>query len=505
MTRLHLRFALALALLAVGARRVDAQASPYVPLDDPMLPLLEQLIARGDVRDPSPMVRPFRRSDAQRVLAAADTTLETVRELRAWYADVPDPTPGDSAFRFRGQVIGRAGFQAATQARRDLLHPAGDGSVWPWADVRFEATWGPVALVARPGIENRVQDDPDWPGRRDNLFSGRLFEGYASVQAGPARLMFGQLERNWGPTGLPGFPISNVSYRRDGLAIEFDTRTVQFSSYASQLADMTDSTGALVKRYYLTKRLGVRLSDRLTLGAWESTVLQGVGRSFESAYLNPLSLIYLVGTYGYGDAGVNNMIGLDVTWRSGRHTVLGQFALDDFWYDNRERNRDRFGLTAAATGPLGRRASYRATYSMVSAFALRTFVSEEAFVDDGVGLGRNFSDNDQFTLQASVPITSRWLISPELTYFRQGEGRITDPYPVLPLDRARFPTVFLGTVERTLRAAVAVSGRQGPLQLFANAGVHRISNLENVAGASKTRIEARVQASLAIGRSGWLR
>ena len=41
-----------------------AQASPYVPLDDPRLPLLEHLIARGDIDDPSPMVRPFRRADA---------------------------------------------------------------------------------------------------------------------------------------------------------------------------------------------------------------------------------------------------------------------------------------------------------------------------------------------------------------------------------------------------------------------------------------------------------
>ena len=45
-----------------------AQASPYLPLDDPRLPLLEHLIARGDIEDPSPMVRPFRRADAVRVL-----------------------------------------------------------------------------------------------------------------------------------------------------------------------------------------------------------------------------------------------------------------------------------------------------------------------------------------------------------------------------------------------------------------------------------------------------
>ena len=71
-----------------------AQASPYIPLDDPGLPLLEHLIARGEVEDPSPMIRPFRRSDAVRVLAAADTSAALadaglIRRLRTAFEDPP--------------------------------------------------------------------------------------------------------------------------------------------------------------------------------------------------------------------------------------------------------------------------------------------------------------------------------------------------------------------------------------------------------------------------------
>src|SRR3954454_18518175 len=61
--------------------RLAAQGSPYLPLDDSRLPLLEHLIARGDVGDPSPQVRPFRLVDAARVLAAADTTGAPGRDL----------------------------------------------------------------------------------------------------------------------------------------------------------------------------------------------------------------------------------------------------------------------------------------------------------------------------------------------------------------------------------------------------------------------------------------
>src|SRR5690606_35004230 len=74
------------------ASPLAAQASPYIPLDDPSLPLLEHLIARGEIEDPSPMIRPFRRADAARVLAAADTAPDTrsgavITALRQRYAD----------------------------------------------------------------------------------------------------------------------------------------------------------------------------------------------------------------------------------------------------------------------------------------------------------------------------------------------------------------------------------------------------------------------------------
>src|SRR5689334_21688421 len=62
-------------ILASRGTLARAQASPFLALDDPRLPLLEHLIARGDIPDPSPMMRPFRRVDAARALAAADSTI----------------------------------------------------------------------------------------------------------------------------------------------------------------------------------------------------------------------------------------------------------------------------------------------------------------------------------------------------------------------------------------------------------------------------------------------
>ncbi|HEU5304668.1 MAG TPA: hypothetical protein VFU40_08495, partial [Gemmatimonadales bacterium] len=103
--------------------QATAQASPYISLDDPRLPLLEHLIARGDVADPSPMVRPLRRADAARVLAAADSTrpegshiATLIQRLREAFED----SPGN-----RWSLHGRIGGQAYTHPRREQLHSRG--------------------------------------------------------------------------------------------------------------------------------------------------------------------------------------------------------------------------------------------------------------------------------------------------------------------------------------------------------------------------------------------
>ena len=109
-------------LLGAGAPALAAQATPYVPLDDPRLPLFEHLVVRGDVADPTPFVRPFLRSEALRVLAAADTAPATpsgrlVHRLREEWAVPTSESWFDAGIR--------GGVQAYSHARRDPLHPAG--------------------------------------------------------------------------------------------------------------------------------------------------------------------------------------------------------------------------------------------------------------------------------------------------------------------------------------------------------------------------------------------
>ncbi len=369
---------------------------------------------------------------------------------------------------------------------------------------------GPVVGATRVAIEPRLFGDPDWPngprpGREHENITARLMEGYLSAQFKYGALTYGQLERNWGPVGLPGIPISNVGYERQGLAIELGTRKVKLTALASDLRPQRDSLNQVVNRYFFVHRLGLQLSDRWHVAAWETLILEGVGKTFETPFANPLSPAVLANNLGIADSGSNLMVGVDASWRLARRTTLQlQFGLDDFWFNDRRQKQDRWAFTVAGYGALASTLGWRGWYTQVSSLALRTANPQENFTDQGVGIGRNWSDMDQTGLAVTVPLRQRWLVAPELVFQRQGQGRINDPYPQ-PVNGVQvLPMLFLGTIEYTYRLGLGVSGREGPLDFTATAGVHHVTNDGNRAGVSANRVVAQVQATLAWRRLGRL-
>ncbi len=487
---------------ALAPAHLGAQASPYIPLDDPRLPLLEHLIARGDIADPAPLVRPFRRSDAARALAAADTAPGSPGLVHALRVAFEEPA-GENSWR----IAARAGAQAFSHIRRDVLHPLGTDGVRPYADFTGEAIIGNFVLLSRPAAEPRVVDDPEWPGRRDLELAWRMPEAYLSAQFKHVSLFYGQMDRNWGPGGIAGIGLSDYGYSQVEAGLEVGTETIQLAALARSLRDESDALGNRVHRYFFAHRLGVRLSDRLRLGLWETSVLSGVDREFDGRYRNPLSLLMLANQFGLGPDG-NVLFGLDAEWRVARRTTFqAQVAIDDFQYQNDTgagRFPHRWALTVSAFGGLGSRLGWRALYTQASSLAFRTADPFESFTDAGVGIGRNFADQDQVTFTVTLPFQNRWLLTPELTLLRQGEGRINDPFPASGAEAALIPQLFIGTVERTWRAALGVSGRQGPLDLRASAGFHHVVNAGHEEGRTANRFEGRLQATLGLSRRGVL-
>jgi hypothetical protein len=363
-------------------------------------------------------------------------------------------------------------------------------------------------MVSRLAAEPRVADDPEWPGRTDLELIWRFPEAYVSAQFKYINLFYGQMDRNWGPTALDGIGVSDYAYSQADAGFDLGTETLRLHGLARTLEDETDETGARVHRYFFAHRLGLRLSRRLSIGVWETTVLAGNDREFDARYRNPVTLLLLGNQYGLGSDG-NVMFGFDAQWRVARNLLLeAQVGLDDLQYEDKPdetRYPNRYAFTLAASGPIGSRFGWRGFYTQASSLAFRTLDPFENFTTSGVGLGRNFADQDQITLMASVPGGIRWLLTPELTLLRQGQGRISDPFPASPEEAGATPTLFIGTVERTWRAALGVSGRQGPLEVLANAGFHHVENAGNDAGRTVDRFEGRLQATVGLSRRGALR
>lgn len=497
-------------LALAGATSLAAQASPYLPRDHPLLPLAEYLIARGDIADPSPMVRPFRRADLIRALDQArldprSPSGRAAERLRAAFTDRSD----DDWFR----LAPRAGVQAFTHARRDLLHPAGDGGVRPYAELTAEARIGKLVLVTRPIADNRLKLDPDWPGARIQQAKQQAYrfaDAYLGAQFGKVRLFYGQMDRNWGPPGNLGIGLADYGYPRSDVGLEIRLRDVQIDVVGTELTPMAGADSQENKRYFMAHRVSARIAGSLRLALWETAVLAGPGRSFDPTFRNPLVAFAFPLQLGLTDDR-NVLLGGDLEWRAGTVRLQAQAAIDDRWRSRPDPGNTgevahpgRWAFTLAGAGPLGRGALWQASLAAVNSLAFRTSDSAQSLIDRGVGIGPNFTDNLALAGSVTVPVAGAWTLTPDVAILWQGEGRIDAPFPA-GQELTDTPELFIGTVATTYRLGAGLSGVSHGVAIRGSAGLHHTMNADFVAGRSRTRIEARLWATIGLDVGGVLR
>ena len=170
---------------------------------------------------------------------------------------------------------------------------------------------------------------------------------------------------------------------------------------ARPLQRRADTLGNRVHRYFFAHRVGVRVSDRLNLGLWETVVLAGVDRSSTAASATRLSLLLLANQYRPRADG-NVMLGSTPTGgRLAGLTLEAQLGLDDLQYEQTPDRRplsQSLGVHRRRLRPAGPKSlGWRALYTQASSLAFRTMNPFENFTDGGVGIGRNFDDQDQLT------------------------------------------------------------------------------------------------------------
>jgi hypothetical protein len=486
--------------VVVGA--AGAQASAYLSLDDPRSALLEHLIARGDVADPTPMFRPWRWADLVRSLKAAklapaSVSGRMVSGLAQGLAEAP-----------RGYAVeARAGLQSATHARRDLLQPAGSGGAWPFGEAAVRAHYGPVAVAVRSTFEPRLRHDPDWvdaSSTEPRTAQWRVAEATASFQTTTVRVTLGRQAQQWGPLGLSGLALSDEAYPRTGLLLEVSLGPFRLAAEGAELRHVADAMvpGA---RHFVAHRLGVRLSPKLHIAVWETGVVSQRSGGTGAFLLDPFRPLVIGHLVGLPDDR-NILLGTDLAWRPNSRLLLeAQGALDDFGSDDPASARPaRWGMILGASGPIGANLSWQSRFTAATSLAFRTHTPEQNYTDGGVGIGRNSADQAEFRFSLGVPVNPRWLLRPEVAVLRQGEGSLDDAFPT-GAELAATPTFFIGTVSTTWRSGLGIIGWQGPLALAAFGGLQHTRNAEHLSGRMQTRFEGRFQATMGFTLGGRVR
>lgn len=495
------RAALASLVVAVPSA-ARAQASLYVPLDDIAYRYADALIARGELRGVSLLERPY---TAAALAAGADTALGrahsavvrsyaiALRTALQRYVVASGPaSPTAPGFLANADLFATA----TTSGERELMQGDTNRSVTGGAGFRLAMVAGPVVALVHPVIDNRLNNDPDFAGRKDRALAGRTQDAYVAGQWQYAELFVGRIARNWGPYALTGMQLGSAPYTYDHVYLRAGTDAVHVSSLAAKLDDAFEPDDVHA-RYFYTHRLGVRWRG-LELAASEGYVASGVGRSWDVSLLNPLN-IYALSWRNERNAG-NLSLGGTIGYRSTRAgAYTAELFVDDVQIDRCNptcREPSSYGGSISAEGiPLWRDQKLFASYSRLTGLAYRTREVAETYASQGIGLGQPFADYDEARLGVDLAAIPYVTLRAYGAYRRQGEGDYRLPFPAVST-YGTIPGFLLGTVEHVTRLAVSGAAMIAPgVEVTGDVGVNRLTNADHVAGARANRMAAtgRVQ------------
>ena len=518
---------LALALLAASSSAAQSlcydgglgpatrRASSYLPLEHWAYRYIDLLIARGRLTGLDPMVQPYRRIDVARAIYEAERNPDLAAAERDWFRELKRELErefhaladtSDSAPYVNGAVSG--GTWAMTQRHRDVLRPEGERALFPFAAIEAAGEFPNVVAELRFRWDEWLLNDPQFPDGKvvenhPNFlglfdFGARTEEGYLELQIPYLRALVGRTYRNWALPGADGLLVSGYSYSYDQVAYRVGVDCLNVIGFVAQLDEFPGS----VKRYTSSHRLNWRPRANLALAVGESVIYGGENRSFDLRISNPIS-IWLVGGFGEdyrdGPNSNNNFTELSAWWRPFDWLVTSlSLMIDDF--PGGGTPAQYAGALGIQFPRLGSRWSLRFDYSQVAALTYRTAIDHQIFAFRDVGLGRDISDSDLFSLQLDWIPHYSLILRPVVQVLRRGEGDFRDPWPDGVTQDG--PTLFIGEVETTARLALA--GQWVPstwVWLEWDIGQNFVQDAGNVPGANKSEFVGRV--FLSARARGW--
>jgi hypothetical protein len=211
-------------LLAVTPAAANAQASPYVPIDDIAYRYVDALLSRGVLQKLSLLERPYRVAAIQQEITAArqrrdcvgtvctagparrsdiiGTFLDALSEaLKRYDLDSPKDSTGER-YRFRAKASFDFYATGQTSSLRELMLADWNEDVKPAMGGYFVMGGGHLAASVRALLDNRLNTDPEFAGRKDRSIAGRAEDAYIGGVWKYAEASFGRVGISWGPIGM---------------------------------------------------------------------------------------------------------------------------------------------------------------------------------------------------------------------------------------------------------------------------------------------------------------
>ena len=386
--------------------------------------------------------------------------------------------------------------------------PLGDGKAAfdPAFDLRGVAEGGPLTIAFRGGIDRRLMDDPQYWHPSPYLSENddvRVQDAYVDARFRFGELFVGREDRNWGPAPLDGLLLGHSVYSYDHLYLLLGVRSLHYQMIATRLNDEIVGGDTTAQRYFTIHRLAATLGPA-ELALQEAVVYGGPARGFEPAFLNPINL-FTFSQLNEAKDGTKKFSFQGAVKTKSVGTYSTEIYLNDIQTGGCTpavlcKKPTSGGLTFTAEGvPFIGDQRLFASYTLVSFLDYRTDTPWEQYDNNYIGLGRAYSDYDEWRFGldlAAIPNVPLRLYG---AYRRQGQGSYLTPVPP-PDSFPVLPTIFFGTVEHVYRLGVSGGATWSWVEVSGDIGVNHVTNYNHVTGVSHNDFASRVQVSLVWAR-----
>jgi capsule assembly protein Wzi len=473
-----------------------AQASPIIPLTDPVYQSIRSLQLRGLLTGLHPSALPYTYAEV-----AANLDKETrevserapsVQALVTYVRDTVTPFVGNGPMGFTVQ----GGVRASSNGRLDPLRvlSGGDG-LYPFLAGGLHWTEGPV--IARAAFRGDLYWDSD-PDGLDAV--GRAYlrndESYAGIMTPGASLLVGRVATQWGPSAGSGLLLSDNARSFDAIHLRLGSGSVSLRSVVGELDSITgdgrfsgtagdDSVASgSERRWMMAHRLDWKPSPRLVISFMEAALFSGASSGLSLKYLNPAQLLVLAVDNRPKNTENNGLLALGLWAQLAGWTIQSQILVDDFDVVFGDEPGS-FATTLSLDRALRPNLDFRSHLEVVASRTYNTFQPEGRWTYLNRGLATQFSD---YVVTSAALVwygkTGHLRLEPYLIGLWQGERDIRDPYR----SDDTFGTILVGTVERTARLALAVHYQvAGRAYASLDAGVNVQQNVDHVPGRSRVR------------------